>query len=108
MALLSSLYYGVLLGISIVLFHIMWSLLIYRYNKDRLGQMALTRYQSLQTEKAPEDHHYAYNNVWTDKKSVVCDIELRDSSQKVVKSERVEYQLARECGIMDIECLNIS
>lgn len=108
MTILTAVGYGILCALALITLYVLWAIIIYRYDKDRLGNKALARYQSTHVNP-PEGQHYAYNNVWTNRSIVICDIELRNSrTQQVIKSERVQYKLATTCELLDLECLNIA
>ena len=98
---------GIYISAGIIIIWLLWSIFSYKYSSDRLGSVAVTKYQSIPQNASLLDSnsYFAANNlvVSQDKSYMTVDIELRDKTTQAVKqTNNVKYTLSDSCSLANL------
>ena len=87
----------------------MYVFFIFRYDPDRIGNLILVKYGAVNNKQLDPNgtNYFNYDNVVlsTDKKTAVCDMQIRDKeTQYIQSSKHVVYKLTTDsssCTLLD-------
>ena len=96
-------------AIVIIIIYCLYVFFIFRYDPDRIGNLILVKYGAVNNKQLDPNgtNYFNYDNVVlsTDKKTAVCDMQIRDKeTQHIQSSKRVVYKLttnSSSCTLLD-------
>ncbi len=110
----SSMYYGVIIGVICIICWMLWAEFIYKYDLDRLGNLVLAKYLvfNQKNQEISLEYYYTYNNVRLDqnRQRVYADIERRHAiNQFITTRTPVSYALSNKetCPIYSPNCIAV-
>ncbi len=104
------------IALLIIVVWFVWGNFIYKWNTDRIGSLALKKYQPLNQNLLTADTYFDYSDVLVsdDKKKVNMKMNIKNSSGVITSSQSVEYDLidggifnTNACDLIALRCITV-
>jgi hypothetical protein len=102
--------YALIIFLIIISIWYYWSMYIYRYSKDRLANLALTKYSAKNINKLDPTgsnyFNYDPNTIKFINNTLTLNILLKDKKTQTVQSTfPVSYKYSNSCQLIDFNCI---
>lgn len=101
--------YGFIIGVFVIVLWYLWAMFIYRWSPDRLSNIIIKKYQTLNQDKISANTYFKCVNIVVsdDKSTASCDMQLKNTiTQNVLSSEHLVIKLATDessCSELSID-----